>query len=348
MIFFAKPVSRAKSPCLSKDNEAGYLLIGASICLLVIAGLLSSYSFTTSRDLRQNSFEAVGKQLAVLSYAAHIEAQRQVYDLGNPLSTTPILLPAYTAFFDQFGTNQVRFTVRVIGLDAAPINATLNQAASALVVLRMNMPTGETIRDTDLTAIKEGAAKLGLTDIGVNGDYATFCGGEDAAVVWDMDRPNITPDTLDDTCLSATDATTLNLQVGDLVVPTWRYAWKKFDQRIALRFPLPDQPPVVTFNTNLNLNANDLTLRNGRIEATDLNLSQTLDANSATFQNTLTSATTESTGTITVSELKSETNGALTLNGDITFNGDISMNNGTFVTNSLLTNTCDVSTGTCP
>lgn len=253
MPFFRLPATLPPPACRHKA-EGGFLLVGATVLVLVISALIGSLSFVASHQNRFQGNYAVGQRLAWLAHAAHVHAQQQVYGLGGGVENLDLYgaltLPDGFAFSPVLET---RFSVEVIGKNAAPVAGTSAfKAASAYIHLRARTTTGQPRFPNDTLALQSGANSGGLKRLGI---YQTHiapgdtCDSAATVVRWGPEESS---------CLNQAQANAMfsNLQPGDIIVPAWETALQKLDRHALMRYPQPDRPDLNAMSNDLNMGNN--------------------------------------------------------------------------------------------
>lgn len=240
----------------TQPHESGYLLLLTAVVVIVVAGLLATLSDTVRRNATYDYNFGLGAQFAESATAAHIAAQRTHYTTPpTSIDNVPLTLTGNDNSFPA------SFTLRVIGIDAAPFDTSVppsDRAASALVIMRPQLAPGQVRTAVENQAFLDGAKSRGMPNAGVVSSAgfvpSDTCNGAATSVRWGASNAE---------CLTVAQLASYGLQPGDIVAPAWEVALARADQYALMRYKQPNRPEMnrmataVTFTPGRTIAAAD-------------------------------------------------------------------------------------------
>ena len=249
---------RFRSPVPSQQrlkNEGGYMLATSAVIVLIIVALVSSYAFVMKRQSHFLGNYAAGERIANLAKMSHFYAQTQAY--SGPSSTLADFTDIYPSLNlpDNFSFPPVegtKFSVEIMGVNNAPLGATILLAASAYMHIRIRPLNGVGRPPSDDIALQAGASKYGMQRMGYYQtaiDPTDQCDGAPTEVRWGPESTACLNNAQIFSILQFTD-----VQKGDLIVPVWETAMaQELNKYAILRYPQPERTLTNTMQTNIDM-----------------------------------------------------------------------------------------------
>jgi hypothetical protein len=247
---------RRKQPEIAiNSNESGFLLVSATVMIMIVVALLSSASFVATRQSRFDSNFTAGERLGQLAVMAHYYAQREHYGpaavnldgAGNLFRAGFLVPPDGFKFASVKDTN---FEIEVVGRNASPVNNSVPaavKAASAYIHVRVRPKNGGTRNATDNVALFAGANSQGMARIGlVQLPGSDLCDGATTAVRWGAESSS---------CLNTSQVAAMfvDAQPGDIIVPAWETALAKNTSNAMYRYKQPERSDLNAMTTALKM-----------------------------------------------------------------------------------------------
>lgn len=304
-------------------DEAGFLLGGAAVMILITIAIASSFNFVFKRDYEYKSNYALGERLAEAAVIAHRFAQRSFYQddvdlppVGNLFTNG--MNPPNGMTFTRLGPNTLSLDVR--GWNAAPIHsgATASmRAASAYMLLRIRTASGRVRLPSENVALFAGAASLGMVRVGVVGGAAPgdTCDGAATRVRWGTEFT---------ACLNANHITQLgftDVRDGDIIAPAWDAALAFTDLNAVIRFPQPERSGLNLMQVDLAMNGDSD--NDGALNRHAINDAGAINGNDFNMRND--PVTSIPVGTATLNEMQVRQNSATTISGATVTNSTFSV-----------------------
>ncbi|MDB5477668.1 MAG: Bacterial shufflon protein N-terminal constant region [Alphaproteobacteria bacterium] len=243
-----------------RHGEGGYMMIASLLIVMIAISVLGSFAFVANRDNHFKSNFVVGQRLAELARNAHLYAQNLYYATNPPsISLDGAVLPLAAMTPDDFALPQVggtRFTIEVLGRDAAPINSDTDPATKAgSAYLHLGIRSSGPRPPSDLIALLAGAASRNMSRAGIvdpSIPASDICDGiaGNTVVRWGPEAS---------ACLTNAHLGALgfsDVRPGDIIVPAWETALATGKSDRLYRFPQPGRPDLNMMLTRLTMTDN--------------------------------------------------------------------------------------------